>query len=507
MPAEHEPDQLDQWLTEQVPPLPPPPGTFELITRRARRRKVRKALISAASAAAVAAAVAVAVPVGLSLNLNPATSASLSSGSSAVKAGGPAAPNVAGPTRTAPGPGSTAAPRSGPQSVKTTPTATGSAAANGGLSAPGSLPADFTPSSVTWDSLSSGWVIGQAGTAGHCANANPDICTSIAHTSDGGQTWSGLPAPSTGGPESATGVTGLRFLNATYGWAFGPELWATGNGGQSWHQVSTGSLAVTDLETSGQRAYALFASCSAPAGSSGDTIASCTSYTLMTAVAGSDDWTAVSGIPAGLAPGDGSDGSAQLVLAGSNGYLTGPDGTLYAGPLDGGAWHTMSALPCIPGAAASDGLPDNVMLAAAGTTASGQTRLALACASATPLASTVVYWSDDGGTTWVKQASAGTGGTVYLGSAQSLAATTDGTLILATEGSGNALGGIYYLSPGGSQWRAAALSSTTGTNYGFSYVGMTSAKQGVALGGSPSLHAIWMTTDGGQTWQVRPVTS
>jgi hypothetical protein len=350
-------------------------------------------------------------------------------------------------------------------------------------------------------------VIGQAGTAGHCANANPDICTSIAHTSDGGQTWSGLPAPSTGGPESATGVTGLRFLNATYGWAFGPELWATANGGQSWHQVSTDGLSVTDLETSGQRAYALFGRCSPPAGSSGDTIANCTSYTLMTTVAGSGSWTAVGGLPAKLGPGDGSAGSAQLVLAGGAGYLTGPDGTLYAGALDGSAWHTVSALPCIPGAAASDGLPDNVMLAADGTTASGGVRLALACASATTVASTVVYRSDDGGATWVKQTSVGTDGTAYIGVAQSLAATSDGTLILATTGSGNASGGIYRLSPGGSQWQAAALSSTSGTNYGFSYVGMTSDKQGVALGGSPSLHAIWMTTDGGQSWQVQPVQS
>jgi photosystem II stability/assembly factor-like uncharacterized protein len=36
-------------------------------------------------------------------------------------------------------------------------------------------------------------------------------------------------------------------------------------------------------------------------------------------------------------------------------------------------------------------------------------------------------------------------------------------------------------------------------------VGMTSPTQGVALGGNPGLHAIWMTTDGGQTWQVRPI--
>ena len=38
MPADHELDPLDRWLNEQVRPLPPPSGTFELITKRARRR-------------------------------------------------------------------------------------------------------------------------------------------------------------------------------------------------------------------------------------------------------------------------------------------------------------------------------------------------------------------------------------------------------------------------------------------------------------------------------------
>ena len=62
MPADNELDPLDHWLNQQVRPLPPPSGTFELITRRARRRRIRKAVISLASAAAVAAAVGVAVP-------------------------------------------------------------------------------------------------------------------------------------------------------------------------------------------------------------------------------------------------------------------------------------------------------------------------------------------------------------------------------------------------------------------------------------------------------------
>ncbi len=71
MHADDDRDPLDRWLSQQVQPLPPPPGTFELITRRARRRKLRKLAVTVVSAAAVAAAVAVAVPVGLSMHLSP----------------------------------------------------------------------------------------------------------------------------------------------------------------------------------------------------------------------------------------------------------------------------------------------------------------------------------------------------------------------------------------------------------------------------------------------------
>jgi hypothetical protein len=486
MPADDERDPLERWLDQRVQPLPPPPGTFELITRRARRRKVRKAVISAVSAAGVAAAVAIAVPAGLSLNLNTPTSGSLSAGSGA--SAGKATQSVEGsatPTANAPRPG--------------VPAAASASAASGGITSPGFLPANFIPSSVTWDSLSTGWVIGQAGTAGKCDNANPDICTSIARTSDGGATWAGLPAPSTGGPESATGVTGLRFLNATYGWAFGPELWATDNGGGNWHKVSTGSQSVTDLETANGRAYALFADCPA---SSGDIIAACTSYTLMTATAGSGNWTAVSGVPSGLTASGGGKASAQVILSGSTGYLEAPDGALYSGPLGGGAWSKVSTLACAPGAALSSGLPGNALLASAG----GQD-LALLCESPGPASDETTqqaYWSADGGATWTSRNRILSTGAGPLGTLESLTATPDGTFIVAIEGSSP---GIWLLASGTSTWDKATLANSSGSTGGFSYVGMTSATQGVALGGSTSLHAIWMTTDGGQTWQVRPIKS
>jgi hypothetical protein len=68
-------DDVDAWLSERIEPLPPPPGTFELIKRRARRRKFRKLAITAGSAAVIVAA-AVTVPQVVNLPvLNPNPSA------------------------------------------------------------------------------------------------------------------------------------------------------------------------------------------------------------------------------------------------------------------------------------------------------------------------------------------------------------------------------------------------------------------------------------------------
>ncbi len=277
--------------------------------------------------------------------------------------------------------------------------------------------------------------------------------------------------------------------------------------------MPTGGLAVTDLETLNGRAYALFGNCasSSSGGSTGDTIANCTGYTLKTAAAGSDTWTPVAGVPANLGLASRSPASALIELAGgtstqpATGYFVAPDGTLYAGPLDGSAWHEAAQLPCTPGAADNDGLPQDLLLAA-GMTASGASRLAMTCVSQT--AGITVYGSTDGGSTWTAQTNVTSQITAIRGAPQSLAILPDGTVILATAASGGQTGGgIYLLSPGASQWQAATLSDSSGETYGFTYVGMTSAKQGVALGGAPGLHAIWMTTDGGQTWQVKPIQS
>jgi hypothetical protein len=54
---------------------------------------------------------------------------------------------------------------------------------------------------------------------------------------------------------------------------------------------------------------------------------------------------------------------------------------------------------------------------------------------------------------------------------------------------------------GGAKWRQAQL----GPAGGFSYVGMTSPLQGVAVPADSSQHAVWFTFDGGQSWTPSPV--
>ncbi|HEX6450008.1 MAG TPA: hypothetical protein VF060_11160 [Trebonia sp.] len=484
MPDNDEHDPLESWLNQQVRPLPPPPGTFDLITRRARRRKLRRAAVTVASGAVVAAGVVVATTNPTLLHLTPPSEtgqvvAGNSPSSTASTATG--TPQLNGPGTPAP-PSPSAAP-----------------SARAGQQFPGPVPANFAPSSVTFVSSTRAWVIGQAGTPGSCYNGS--ICTSVAWTSDGGSTWHGEHAPVAGAPSGANGVSGIRFLDGVNGWAFGPGLWATHDGGDRWQPVSTSGQRVTDLEAAGDRAYALFATCSG--NSAAGFAADCTSYTLMTTTAGSDNW-----VPAGSATSDlsasgtggspsasGSPASAMLALTGSTGYLVAPDGTVYSGPL-GGTWTRAGTAPCQPSSPPqASGLPSAGQLAQYGSD------LAMACDGGPSASSPPAIWtSSNGGANWTQQASGAWSGTSDRGTMTSFAAAPDGSLVLATTN------GIYVLGSGASQWQqATAANGNSMPSGGFSYVGMTSDSRGVALPADTSQHEIWVTTDGGQTWTARAI--
>ncbi len=474
-------DRIDDWLNAEVEPLSPPPGTFEHIRQRARRRKISRAVMSAAGIVVVIAA-AVTVPQIAS------TLQSHSSRPGQVQAAG-TPPASARPTITGRGGGT-------PNSRSTSQvTPAGSA-----LSATGSgnpVPPNFQPTSVTFVGPTIGAVIGQAGTPGHCATA---YCTSLAGTSDYGTTWYGVSAPLTGAPHGSSGVGQIRFLNTSDGWAFGPQLWATTDGGANWTQEKTDGMRVTDLETVGDRAFALFATC---AGTGAAYAAHCTTFSLYTSKAGSGQWQPVSGpvTGLGLSPAAATQGaSASLVLTGGpasgRGYLLAPSGELLSGPLTGAAWTVANAQKqCLPGTGA-DGQPTGALLAA------DSAELVLVCTSATNAASDSqtrsLVESSDGGVTWSAGQSA-----IATGIATSVATQGGSLVVLATDA------GIYLSTDAGGKWQLAQASpgGAAAGEHGFSYVGMTSPLDGVALPADPRLHEVFITTDGGRTWAAHSVSA
>jgi hypothetical protein len=456
-------DDVDAWLSERIEPLPPPPGTFDLIKRRARRRKYRKLAITAGSAAVIVAA-AVAVPQVVNLpvlNSNP-----------------------------------TAAPAAGARNTSTSPSASRGAFGNASpvtssavpAAGPAPVPGNFRPTSVTFVGLRTGWVIGQALTPGHCAT---QFCTSVARTDDAGTTWTGVPAPMAGPPDGATGLSQIRFLDLRNGWAYGPQLYATHTGGRTWAQVNTGGLRVTALETVGDRVFAVWASCT---GAGPAYAADCTRFTLYSASAKGGAWAPVGTPTTGLTDGAASE-AAELVLTGSRGYLLAPGGALYSGPVDGsGPWTRVSSLvaSCPVGTPRADGQPTGALLGAVNAS-----YLILACVSAStgtsPAASTqqkFIYYSKDGGVSWQQTTSAPTAGVAF-----GVAASPSESVMLATNQ------GIDLLPAGQSSWRTANLRGGTPAE-GFRYIGMTSEDQGIALPADPSAGSIWFTFDGGQSWKA-----
>jgi hypothetical protein len=212
------------------------------------------------------------------------------------------------------------------------------------VSAGGPLPTGFTVTDLTWVSDTQGWALGTA----PCAQAP---CTSVVHTLDGGQTWAGLPAPkayldrdpvvSGTPPCSATVacVDGIRFANATTGYAFGiSSLWLTTDGGHTWTERST---TPTDaLEVDGDMVVRItHSSTESPPG---------IPYQMQATTVGSTTWHA---LPAPALNGDG----AELAVQGPNLYeaiVQNPAGgaddehPLFARSTDSGAQWSSFADPC-----------------------------------------------------------------------------------------------------------------------------------------------------------------
>lgn len=115
----------------------------------------------------------------------------------------------------------------------------------------GPVPTGFEPISVTAVDRDSWWVLGTR----PCAQRR---CAAIVRTIDRGRHFAAVAAPavplfSPSGPV----ISQIRFADRVNGFAFGgSQLWATHDGGTSWHRVNLGGE-VDTLATAGGEAYAL----------------------------------------------------------------------------------------------------------------------------------------------------------------------------------------------------------------------------------------------------------
>jgi len=396
-----------------------------------------------------------------------------------------ASSRAAAPTSEIPAPPTVASPATEGTAAPTT----------GGFTSPagGPVPTGFQPVSVTAVSVDEAWILGTA-------PCGTPPCTSLVRTTDGVRHFVGLPAPVApltqvdvaGGTRSPSDVGKVRFADPRTGYAFGPGLFVTHDGARSWHSLDLGADTV-DLAAGGGFVYVLTGGCPPDQGHCAVPVQ------LVRAPVGSDQFTHVLTVP----PDPVGAGYARLTLVGSGGYVTtGVDfetpGRVY-GSADGRTWSTRTS-PCPHGGSRpplyglADVAPDPAYL--------------LALCASEPGAGTsqkLAYASSDAGRTWVK-----VGVPPTAGDSGQLAAPSRSVAVIATS---SAASWYYRSSDGGRTWSTPQAYTDGGV--GLSELGFTTARQGFAIHGRPSVGTgartpglpddLLLTRDAGATWQVTPI--
>ena len=359
-----------------------------------------------------------------------------------------------------------------------TPAATGSGAAAPAVEPPpgGPVPQRFEPNSLTFVSATEGWVLGTA-------PCSQPPCTSIVRTRDGGRTWKGIPAPKAALywlTNQTGGVKALRFADRLNGWAFGPELFVTHDGGGHWaaQPIPGGAPGgqVVDLEAAAGTVYALVAS-----GDPGRP----RPVQLYRGAVGRDEWQPVTGVAAeGATITEGF--GAGLVLHGRTAWaLIGQDqGEAVFATSDGSRWEPRT-LPCLPPASglALATASDLLLVCGGGVAAGSQEKTA--------------YVSHDAGRSFQRAGSPPSGGDL-----EGAAAAPGVALVSAASGASF----LYASFDGGRTW-AEVFSAPTGGEFWID-LGMTTSSQGAAVlnhsrpegSGYSEPPRLVMTRDGGHSW-------
>ncbi len=336
----------------------------------------------------------------------------------------------------------------------------------------------FSAISMSFPSASVGWLLGVP----PCAQqAHPCRTLLLRKTVDGGRSWlpaQAPPAPSaTSSASPAAAVSQILFSDSRDGWAWGPGLWWTRDGGATWRRLRVSGGPVQSLAVAGRRVLAATGRC-------GQSDRWQCRFQVYTSEAGSGVWRPIPGARGGPA------GPAGLVVSGPTGYVATTTGDLrlviLTGPIDGSARWRPLAGPC-PGAY-------SIALA----TAPGGW-LFLGCGSEPGAGQQLksAYLSANGGRTWRKVASPPSGG--YLSAASM---TAGGTIML----SGGRMDVYISVNRGRSWYTSPSLDSAAGlAGAGWPlFATATSDTTGCVFQEGILRHQVWITSDGGQRWT--PVT-
>lgn len=371
-------------------------------------------------------------------------------------------------------------------------TSTSAVAAAAGARAGSSLGGSFLMD-LAWVSDQHGWALA----AGPCGRG---LCPRLATTTDGGRTWTALPAPpgrvpgpgGTAGCARAGCVSQIRFATATVGYLFGPALFQTDDGGHSWRRVP--GRPVEALEPSaGTVARIVYdhTGCPGPC-----------DRAVQETTAGSAAWRTVLRLPFASTIGG---VAAQLVRQGTSvlyvllfGHVTGGAGqahTVILRSTDGGATWQREADPC-PGTGPDEHDTSGLAAAPGGFAA-------VLCLPRSGTGATFVRTSAGNGSPWGPPQVVPGGTKDHL---NLIAAAGPAHLVLATggfTGSGAAACHLLASADGGRHWTTAA----TGTAQldprapGAAFLGFEDARAGRWISGS---RAIWATGDAGLHWRRLP---
>ena len=359
--------------------------------------------------------------------------------------------NVVGPVSSSPVPHSS-------------PTPSSSASKSGGAAAL-PLPAGFTARDLTFVSNDDGWALGTAG----CDELVVGCRSVIAHTTDGGRSWSSLPEPAWS--RTGTDVIHLRFADDRVGYAYSPEaMYATVDGGMTWRHEAGG---VWGLEVADGVAVRVLGQEGCAPGCS---------FRVERAPVGSSNWQAVA-----LPPGQYNVG-AQLVRTGRliavatygnpAGGSNNAHGALSVSNDDGATWTARSVCPSQLGPSEID--INSVSIGPDGT-------ILVVCQARMAGGPASLQLSADGGASFRSLPSS-------LGSAPVTLAGVASPQVLFVQSDA-----LYRSNDGGASWHR--VQSQGSGPLSASFIGFETSSNGRVLDvGQNGSRTVWTTADAGQSW-------